>query len=181
MEKVGVRRSTDRSEQLRLLRSGDAVSWEELSTRMEQSMVSYAGRRLPAEEARDAVSESMARARDARGRGAQRAAQGAEAPACALRRRPGRGPRSLSCASACRCSTPRTARPPIRKRSTCSPTRRCSSSTARRATRRALRRRQAFVEHGGLYGTPSTYSAHSARVTAWPVAEQTSRTAPAGR
>ena len=62
MERVGVRRSTDRSEQLRLLRSGDAVSWEELYTRMYQSMVSYASRRLPAEEARDAVSESMARA-----------------------------------------------------------------------------------------------------------------------
>jgi RNA polymerase sigma-70 factor (ECF subfamily) len=59
---VGVRRSTDRSEHLRLLRSGDAVSWEELYTRMHQSMVSYAARRLSAEEARDAVSESMARA-----------------------------------------------------------------------------------------------------------------------
>ena len=55
-----MRRSTDRSEQLRLLRSGDAVSWEELYTRMYQSMVSYASRRLPAEEARDAVSECMA-------------------------------------------------------------------------------------------------------------------------
>ncbi|MHB1554130.1 MAG: RNA polymerase sigma factor [Acidimicrobiales bacterium] len=57
-----MRRSTDRSEQVQLLRSGDAVSWEGLYTRMYQSMVSYASRRLPAEEARDAVSESMARA-----------------------------------------------------------------------------------------------------------------------
>ena len=48
-----MRRSTDRSEQVQLLRSGDAVSWEGLYTRMYQSMVSYASRRLPAEEARD--------------------------------------------------------------------------------------------------------------------------------
>lgn len=57
-----MRRSTDRTEQVQLLRSGDAASWEELYTHMYQSMVSYASRRLSAEEARDAVSESVARA-----------------------------------------------------------------------------------------------------------------------
>ena len=57
-----MRNSTDRAEQVQLLRSGAAVSWEGLYTRMYPSMVSYASRRLPAEEARDAVSESMARA-----------------------------------------------------------------------------------------------------------------------
>ena len=43
---------------MQLLRSGDAVSWEGLYTRMYQSMVSYASRRLPAEEARDAQRRS---------------------------------------------------------------------------------------------------------------------------
>ncbi|MHB1555504.1 MAG: hypothetical protein ACYCSX_18270 [Acidimicrobiales bacterium] len=42
-----MRRSTDRSEQVQLLRSGDAVSWEGLYTRMYQSMVSYAAGACP--------------------------------------------------------------------------------------------------------------------------------------
>ncbi|MHB1582944.1 MAG: RNA polymerase sigma factor [Acidimicrobiales bacterium] len=44
------------------LRSGDSAVWEELYTTMYPAMASYARRRLPAEEARDAVSETMARA-----------------------------------------------------------------------------------------------------------------------
>ena len=55
-----MRSSTDRSEQVQLLRSGDAVSWEGLYTRMYPSMVSYASRRLPAEEARDAQRAPLA-------------------------------------------------------------------------------------------------------------------------
>jgi len=56
-----MRISTARSEHVQRLRSGDTVSWEALYTSMYQSMVSYASRRLGAEEACDAVSESMAR------------------------------------------------------------------------------------------------------------------------
>lgn len=44
------------------LRSGDASAWEELYRDMYPAMASYAGRRLAAEEARDAVAEAMARA-----------------------------------------------------------------------------------------------------------------------
>lgn len=45
-----------------LLRSGDAATWEEFYKAMYPAMVSYARRRLQADEARDAVSEAMARA-----------------------------------------------------------------------------------------------------------------------
>lgn len=44
------------------LRSGDAAAWEEFYRAMYPAMVSYARRRLQAEEARDAVAEAMARA-----------------------------------------------------------------------------------------------------------------------
>ncbi|MHB8439135.1 MAG: RNA polymerase sigma factor [Acidimicrobiales bacterium] len=45
-----------------LLRSGDATAWEELYRSMYPAMVSYARRRLPADEARDAVAEAIERA-----------------------------------------------------------------------------------------------------------------------
>jgi len=57
-----VREETDDSERGERLRSGDSVVWEELYRAMYPAMVTYARRRLPAEEARDAVSETIARA-----------------------------------------------------------------------------------------------------------------------
>lgn len=44
------------------LRLGDASAWEDLYKAMYPALVSYAGRRLSGDEARDAVSEAMARA-----------------------------------------------------------------------------------------------------------------------
>lgn len=55
-------RETGLSEHDQRLRSRDPAAWEELYEAMYPAMVSYARRRLPAEEARDAVSEAMARA-----------------------------------------------------------------------------------------------------------------------
>jgi RNA polymerase sigma-70 factor (ECF subfamily) len=43
-------------------RRGDAAAWEALYRRLYPSLLAYAGRRLDAEAARDAVSEAMARA-----------------------------------------------------------------------------------------------------------------------
>jgi RNA polymerase sigma-70 factor (ECF subfamily) len=62
MRKAEMAESPDAGGQHRRLRSGEATAWEELYRAMYPSMTSYARRRLPEGEARDAVSETMARA-----------------------------------------------------------------------------------------------------------------------
>lgn len=57
-----VNEEADAPEREQRLRLGDSVVWEDFYTAMYPAMVSYARRRLPTEEARDAVSETMARA-----------------------------------------------------------------------------------------------------------------------
>ncbi len=52
----------DASVDVEKLRAGDADAWEELYRAMYPAMAGYARRRLPSEDARDAVAEAMARA-----------------------------------------------------------------------------------------------------------------------
>lgn len=61
MSRAEVTDDPDAVERHRRLCSGEAVAWEELYRAMYPAMTTYARRRMPDEEARDAVSEAMAR------------------------------------------------------------------------------------------------------------------------